>query len=111
MRAAAEHLDRISDNIASVYHDKAGGTPGAWRGLMLAETWFSAAEAVAAGLADRIEGTEPDPDARNAFDLGVFAFAGRDQAPPPPVPVLAAAGPEFDELAMRHRHKERASAR
>lgn len=110
MRAAAERLDAHSNNIASVYHDKAGGSLDGWRDLMLAETWFSADEAVAAGLADRIEGTEPDPDVRNAFDLGVFAYAGREAAPPP-VPVLAAdPPPEFDDLAMRHRHKARASA-
>ena len=45
-----QHLQtRISDNIASIYAAKAGGTTEDWRSAMLAESWYSAEEAIAAG--------------------------------------------------------------
>jgi ATP-dependent Clp endopeptidase proteolytic subunit ClpP len=54
MRAMAELLDELSDTIAGVYADRAGGAVETWRAAMRAETWYSAAEAVEAGLADRV---------------------------------------------------------
>lgn len=96
MRKMAEDLDRISDNIASMYADKAGGDAKAWRKVMLAETWYSADEAVAAGLADRVDGKQDadDPkDVEDRFDLSVFNYAGRSHAPAPPMlPAASAAG-------------------
>ena len=69
-------LDRISDTIAELYSAKAGGTVEEWRDLMRAETWYSAAEAVEAKLADEAvagpkgadgdEDEEPDEDAEEA---------------------------------------------
>ena len=49
-------LNQLSDTIAQVYADRAGGTVADWREAMLAETWYGADAAVAAGLADRVEG-------------------------------------------------------
>lgn len=54
MQAMATFLDRQSDNIASIYSNKAGGTNEEWRARMLDETWMFANEAVEAGLADRV---------------------------------------------------------
>lgn len=54
MRQMADLLDQISNNMADIYAAKAGGTSAAWRDKMLAETWYTATEAVAAGLADRV---------------------------------------------------------
>jgi ATP-dependent protease ClpP protease subunit len=54
MHQTGDLLDHLSDNIASVYAEKSGGEVEDWRQLMLAETWFSADEAVTSGLADRI---------------------------------------------------------
>lgn len=54
MREAAEFLDRVSNSIAGIYADRAGGDAGDWRTAMLATTWYSSAEAVAAGLADSV---------------------------------------------------------
>jgi hypothetical protein len=42
MRDMADRLDHLSNNIASVYAEKAGGDVAAWRSAMLAETWYSA---------------------------------------------------------------------
>lgn len=94
MAASAKMLNTVSDSIAGVYARKGGGSVADWRAPMLAETWYSAEEAVAAGLADRVEG-DGDPEALNRFDLSVFAHKGRDEAPPPVVPArddVAAAG-------------------
>lgn len=73
-------LDDTSNNIASVYNDKAGGGVEFWRERMQAETWYSADEALAAGLIDEIEG---QAKVRNDFDLSMFNYAGRDAAPAP----------------------------
>ena len=60
-----------------------GGTVEQWRELMRTETWYSAEEAVTAGLADEVVGKEAK--AQNDFDLTVFSYAGRDKAPAPVV--------------------------
>ena len=54
MQAMSTFLDKQSDNIASIYAAKAGGTNEEWRNLMLAETWMFATEAVESGLADKV---------------------------------------------------------
>lgn len=91
MRDMAANLDRVSDNIAAAYATR-GGTPEQWREVMRTETWYSAQEAVDAGLADEVLTADPPPEAstvRNLFDLSVFAYAGRRQAPAPtPLPAL-----------------------
>lgn len=85
MREMAGMLDHLSDNVASIYAAKAGGTSEDWRASMAAESWYSAAEAVEAGLADRVDQPEPDEDesARNRHDLTIFTYAGREAAPDP----------------------------
>ncbi len=95
MRTAADDLDRISDNIAGMYAAKAGGDPSAWRALMKAETWYSAPEAVAAGLADRLD--SDDTDTANLFDLSMYAHAGRKAAP---IPAAALALSRKDTTTM-----------
>jgi len=54
MRDAAQLLDDTSATIAAIYADHAGGTVDQWRAAMQAETWYSSAQAVEAGLADRV---------------------------------------------------------
>ena len=86
MRSTAELLDRQSDNIAAVYAERAGGDIAEWRTRMTDETWYTAAEAVEAGLADEIASTRTSADdnpLENSWDLSAFTYAGRDQAPAP----------------------------
>lgn len=86
-REAADLLDRVSNTIASVYADRAGGTTEDWRERMTAETWYSAEEAVNAGLADSVVGSESSEkeaeELKNHLDLSIFAYAGRRNAPDP----------------------------
>lgn len=114
MRDMADLLDRLSNNIAAIYADKSGGTADGWRSVMLGEAWYSAGEAVAAGLADEVLGanTEADPAQIAArFDLKQFAHAGRDDAPPPPIPAENAdESTPAEQIAYqqrRHRHNAR----
>lgn len=79
-RKLVDLLDSTSNTIASVYDDKAGGGVEFWRERMQAETWYSAEEALSAGLIDEIEGQSKK---RDDFDLSMFNYAGRDAAPEP----------------------------
>lgn len=88
MQQMAELLDRQSANIADIYAERAGGTPEQWREQMRAETWFNAEEAVAAGLASEVEalprkGEQAEETVTARWDLSVFNYAGREQAPAP----------------------------
>lgn len=51
-RKVAEILDKHSESIAGFYANKTGAPSSYWRNLMKQETWFTAQEAVQAGLAD-----------------------------------------------------------
>lgn len=101
-------LASTGDAIAETYAAKAGGTVAEWRAVMKAETWYSADEAVKAGLADRVAtdddkgtatGKKVTPGARSGFwdlwdslrdqdrlDLSPFAYKGRKAAPAPKLP-------------------------
>lgn len=54
MTEMASVLEKTSAMIASIYAERAGGEADGWRTAMLAETWYSAQEAVDAGLADEV---------------------------------------------------------
>lgn len=92
MRKMADILDKSSDNIASIYAERAGGTVAEWRERMQDETWLSAEEAVELGLADGIEGEEEeDVEARQAPQIGASIDAVAQ------VPPVAQAEPEPKE--------------
>lgn len=102
MRDAAATLERVSDNIADIYASKTAhlGTgqhvAAEWRRRMRDETWYSAEQAVDAGLADRVAGRVT---VGASYDLSRFnnrPAAGRPVPPqdgPPPV------APATDELS------------
>lgn len=100
----AEQLGRVSDNIASIYAEKAGGTVESWRAIMETETWYSAEEAVEAGLADRVEKKAKADDAKAQFDLSIFTYAGRENAPGPIAP--EAPEPEAESTPIKVRVDE-----
>ena len=63
LRHTADRIDKTSQTVAGLYAQRAGGTVDQWREAMLAETWYSAEEAVQAGLADRVITLTTDDDA------------------------------------------------
>lgn len=92
MKEVIDLLQRHNQSIASVYADRAGDDVKHWLKLMRNETWFTADEMVAAGLADKIveaadESSEADEaeSLKNRFDLSIFNFAGRRDAPAPEI--------------------------
>lgn len=85
-QAAADLLDKQSNIIAAIYAERAGGSVDEWRDLMKAETWYDADEAVAAGLADAVQGTATTS---NAVDAKVYGEAAR-HLPVATVPVQSA---------------------
>ena len=85
MLETASILGRISNSIADIYAQRAGGSAEDWRAIMKTEMWYSPAEAVVAGLADSVLADE-NKDAQAAKDtwtLEVFNYAGRKNAPNP----------------------------
>jgi ATP-dependent protease ClpP protease subunit len=98
MTAMAELLDKTSDNVADIYAQRAGGTVESWRAAMKAETWYNADEAVAAGLADRVD--DYTPATGNAFDLAIFSYAGRQEAPAPVLPEPAVVVDQVPEVEV-----------
>lgn len=77
MREYADFLDDTSTNIAEIYAARAGGEVAQWREAMTAKglmgQWYSAQEAVDAGLADRVglkTGDEPEDRVAAPTDLG-----------------------------------------
>lgn len=97
MRGLADLLDRLSNNIAAVYAEASGTSSEDWRTAMLAESWYSPDEAVAAGLADSVAESASAPEA--GFDLSGFRYSGRAEAPGPVTP-LSSRGPSR-ERALR----------
>jgi ATP-dependent protease ClpP protease subunit len=64
LREMADLGDEVSNDIAGIYADRAGGTAASWRTAMSATTWYSASEAVDAGLASQVTGSTGGPDNR-----------------------------------------------
>lgn len=69
MQQMADLLDKTSANIADLYASRAGGEAKAWRTTMQAETWYTADEAVSAGLADGLTESTKAPTARTPVVL------------------------------------------
>lgn len=104
MRELADLLDKMSDNIAGIYRARAGGLTKTWRTRMKAESWYSASEAVSAGLADKLgepakkASNQAVPDMAASWDMSVFRYASRNEAPAPEVETEPASEPPEEEL-------------
>jgi hypothetical protein len=92
-RETADLLDKISGNIADAYAARAGGTRDEWREVMVKETWYTAEEAVEAGLADEavqvqqtdqsVSAKADEPNMARAFDLTAYGYDGPKQPETP----------------------------
>jgi ATP-dependent Clp endopeptidase proteolytic subunit ClpP len=106
MQQMLELLDKQSDNIASIYADKAGGTSEDWRSKMKVETWYNAEEALAAGLVDEIQGA-PKDEPSNSLATASFKYSGRDVAPAPAISnTQPTTPPAIDVAGLRNGLKE-----
>lgn len=85
LRKSADDLDRASRGIAEVYARKAGGTAEDWLGVMADERWYTAAEAVEAGLADRVAADPVPVGAVGAMNRIVAQHDHRRRGGPPAV--------------------------
>lgn len=94
MRSYADHLQRLNDNMASLYAERAGGDVADWQDAMNAETWYSPQEAVDAGLADKLGRDDDETESAAAALIrfretarasATFTYAGRTAAPAPTV--------------------------
>lgn len=86
VRKTLDDLERQDNKLANIYAGKAGGDVQGWLDAMSAETWYTAEEAVAAGLADGIVAEKSKvPEPSSAMAKRRFKFANRAAAPPPPV--------------------------
>lgn len=95
MTKMADLLDKQSRNIAEAYAQHTGRPVAEWQQYMAAETWFTAEEAVAVGLADEVMPMRPKQDAddeqpattnaqaQRSWDLSMYNYAGRAAAPTP----------------------------
>lgn len=89
MRKTADILEMLSNNVADIYAQNAGGTVAGWRESMLDETWYSSEEALEAGLVHVITGEAEGDKATDRWDLSAFNYEGRDKAPAPRIPVYS----------------------
>lgn len=108
MRDAADLLDKVDGVIAAQYSKRSGKTPEDMKALMDAETWFTAQEAVDAGLIDRI--AESAPDTKAQWDLSAYANAPKPVALAAPKPAKPAL-PEPEPVTITNDHRERQQQR
>ena len=98
--ASAELLEKIDGSLADTYAAKAGTDAEGFAEQMRAETWFTAQEAVDAGLADEVAAKAPKSSAR--WDLSAYDAAPKIEQEPEPEPEIVAAA-EADPIEQRQR--------
>jgi ATP-dependent protease ClpP protease subunit len=98
MRESADLLDKVDGVIAAQYAKRSGKTPEDIKALMDAETWFTAQEAVDAGLVDRI--AEDAPETKAQWDLSAY-----DKAPKPAAAATTKAAP-VKTITNDHRDRQ-----
>lgn len=90
-------LSRQDAKLAAIYAEKAGGELDDWLGVMAAETWYTAEEAVAAGLVDAIEDAKQPVALAAAYSgrvVAEFRYSSRSAAPPPTIGCRSESAPE-----------------
>jgi ATP-dependent protease ClpP protease subunit len=83
MRDMADTLDKIGGSLAGIYQARAKVTKEQALAWMADESWFTADEAKAAGLADIVLGGESEAQARARFDLSGYAKVPAALTEPP----------------------------
>ena len=97
MREVADFLDRQSANIADLYASRSGLPVARYVEMMAAETWMTAAEAVAEGLADSVLVPQRQPTPNNLSPQAALDLAA------------ATAAAQVDAALVEQQHGERAA--
>lgn len=97
MRTSADILDKIDAGLVGDYTARTGKSAEQVTAWMDAETWFTAAEAVDNGFADRVVDVGGKDAARNQWDLSAYANAPKAE------PANAAPDPSAHFAAMDRR--------
>lgn len=105
MRKEADVLDMYAEEIAGMYHEKAGHSVQYFRDLMREETWFTDRKAVEVGLADEVApATKADSSSSsNSFDHAILSIFANT-----PADLLKSAGTRTTNDAPSKRDAERA---
>lgn len=111
MRECADLLDKIDGVIAGQYAKRSGQKADEMKALMDAETWFTAQEAVDAGLVDRVAGEAAQ--AKAAWDLSAYAKAPPKAADAPMAAPAVKLQPEPETQAktITNDHRDRQQQR
>lgn len=99
--ASAALLEKVDSVIAGQYAKRSGQSAADIKTLMDAETWFTAQEAVDAGLADRV--AEDAPEVTATWDLSAYGKAPAKVAAKAPASKL----PETITAEHRERQQQR----
>ena len=103
IRAIIGRLESASATIAEIYAAKTGTPADEWRAAMDAETWFSADEALAAGLVDRVEAAGEGVDNRKLAGVSNNVRGGRYRRrsdAPAPQPALVNKGQKEERMSF-----------
>lgn len=71
-RSEADLLDKVDGTLAKTYASKTGGNDADWLAAMTATTWYTAEEALAAGLIDEVATDAPTAQNRVKWDLSAY---------------------------------------
>lgn len=82
-RKEAEVLDKLEGSLIDIYEGRTGKSREELQGMLEAETWFNAKEAVEAGFADKLLSRKPDEEPEDlldrAFNLSIFKNAPKQR--------------------------------
>lgn len=92
LRQTADLLDKIDSTLVATYAERSGKDEAQILDWMGAETWFTAQEAVDAGLADKVAENAPKASAEK-WDLSAYKNA-------PEQPATEPEHPEFDASSL-----------
>lgn len=99
---ASQDMEVITSSYAEVYAARSGRDIEDIRGIMRAETWFKAADAVAAGFATAVADIEAQPATAFAYDLYRAAPAALPRRVSPAQPAAAAASPKEKTMSVKN---------
>jgi len=106
LRTTADLLDKIDGTIAGDYARKTNASAEQIAAWMDAETWFTAAEAQAAGFVDQIDGAADDGKAADKaarWNLSAYANAPKPAAPDQAALAAQAEAEAADRLSRLNR--------